>query len=117
METFAVILLSLFLTQHPLRSQHQHQRHQHEDQHEAGFRQQQNAHRLHHTHQHSGQIGPGDAAHAAHHHDDKGVRHHAQINAEIGGILRQTQRAAQPGQTGPQGEDSGEQKAFIHAEG
>ena len=47
---------------------------------------------------------PGNAAHAADHHHHEGLADRHQVEAEVGRLARQLQRAAQPGEEGAERE-------------
>ncbi len=51
-----------------------------------------------------GEIGAGDRAHAADHHDHEGIADRDQIGGEIGGLARHLQRAAEAGERGAERE-------------
>ena len=48
--------------------------------------------------EHGGEIGAGDRAHAADHHDDEGIADHREVDAEIGRLAGELQRAAEAGE-------------------
>ena len=52
---------------------HQHDRHHQEDQHQRDLREDQDAEGVDDADQHRGEIGAGDAAEPADHHDDEGL--------------------------------------------
>ena len=111
----------------PVRAHDQHHRHHHEfgDQRELGeidgevaemHGADADAQRLDLGDQHRGEIGAGDRAHAADHHDDEGVAEHGEVHPEIGGLAGKLQRAAEPGEERARGEHRGEQQRLVDAE-
>jgi hypothetical protein len=66
--------------------------------------------------EHRGEVGAADRAHAADHHHDEGVADHDQVEAEIGGLARELQRAAERGEERAAREHGGEQQRLVDAE-
>ena len=65
--------------------------------------------------EYGGDVGADDRAHAADDDDDEGVGDHREVDAEIGRLARDLQRAAEPGEHGAQGKDRREQHRLIDA--
>ena len=67
-------------------------------------------------HQQRGDKGTGNAAHAAHHHHDKGRANGQHVHLKAGRLTRQLQRTAQPGQQRTQRKHGGKQPCLIDAQ-
>ena len=63
-----------------------------------------------------GEIGAGDRAHPAHHHDDEGIAEHGEVHGEVRRLARELQRAAEAGKERAAGEHDGEQHGLVDAE-
>ncbi len=109
------------------RAHHQHHRHDEEFGHQGQLRHvegeagnldhaERGAQRLHLGDQHGGQIRSRYRAHAADHHDDKGVAQHREVEREIGRLARHLQRAAEARYAGAEREHGGEQQRLVDAE-